>query len=507
MNPVENPTFQHLRKRLLFWEIFIAFVTLCLFWLIQFMKGSEQAVIVVIMFGTLLLCVVYPRSGFYVLTAVMFTESLVGGLNMVATIANQMEIEGIHPIFESAFFYLTTPGLAFAVILGYVISRYLSNTTPFGMMTTEYIMLVPALLCITFLPLSFILQHPALPVIADCLPGMFFIMGIFIARLFYPVKGAFYIWLNVLCIGNHIIGIGFFIFIVVTSFFTYPVYFVMTAIRTLMGPTDFPIFLVPILLCVIIYCRKDVSRGWMIFYHFSLWAFFLRLIIAMYRGPIAATFLAMAFVYFLSAPDKRALMRIFFLRMLIIIAIVVVLFITVVPYGDVVIQATFVERFTGLFQQGEEHELAKASLAERKWETDTAWNEVKEHPIVGHGPGAELDFRFYSRQDTDRRAYIHDGYLWLWHKFGILGPISIIFFLLAPFIRGWQLRRKELSTTEMAFLIGAMSATVSIFPAIVTNSIIARGQGLLMLITCFSILLNIERRVMKTEGMDIRPYL
>jgi O-antigen ligase len=507
VNPLEHPVFRFLQKRFTVWEIFLGALTLGLFYSVAALKGSELSMVAVVTLGVLVMCILYPRGSLYVLIALVYAESFFGGLNQVATVAKQFEIAGFEKAAQSAFFYMVFPGIIFLAVLGYAISRFLSNPAPFGMLTTEYIMLVPPLLCLTFAPLSFILDHPRLAIVADSLPGLFFILGIIIARVFFPVKGFFFLMLNALCIGNHIMGLGFLIFTLASGLLVQNLVFVVWVGRILMGPTDFNIFLVPILLAVLIYCGKDIPRGWRIFYGFSLWAFFLRLIFSLFRGPIAATLLAFVVIYFLFPPIKRLEMRRYFLRMAAITFICILLFIWIVPFGGMVLKGIFVERFTGMFRQGEKYESAKLSLEFRAAETQVAMGEIMDYPIIGHGPGAEIAFRFVANMDAEKRAYIHNGYLWLWHKFGIAGPISIVLFLLTPFVRGLQLRRKKLTDVESAFLIGVMASTICIFPAIVTNSIIARGQGLVMLVMCFAILLTIERRVLRDEGMDINPYL
>lgn len=489
------------------WEFLLALATLGLFWFVTNLKGYEMAAVTVVGLGILGLCIGYPRGGFYITIILVYADSLFGAFNMVAGVAKNFNITGYDTILESAFFYLIFPGIIIAVVLGYAISRFLSNPKPFGMLPTEYIMLIPPLLVVTFIPVSIFLKHPVLPMVADCLPGLYLILGIISARVFFPLKGLFFMMVNILCIGNHIIGIGFLFFTIGKGILTEHPLFVVWAGRILQGPTDFNIFLTPICLAIILYCGKNLSKGWLIFYHFSFWAFFLRLMISLFRGPIAALFLAFIFLYFLSPPEIRAKMRRFFLQMAIILVIFITVFVLIFPFGGMMLQAIFVERFTGIFKEGYEHETAKLSLQHRVAETRVAWEEIREFPIFGHGPGAELDFRTEAKRSAERRTYIHNGYLWLWHKFGIIGPISMILFLLTPYIRGLQLRRKKLSNVELCFLTAVMATTVSIFPAIITNSIIARPQGLIMLIFCFTILLTIERRVLRDEGVDIDHYL
>ncbi len=505
MNPERHPTFIFLQRRLWIWEIFLTVATLGIFWFISYMKGFELGSASVIAIGILTMCIVYPRGGFYVIILLIFLESYIGVINQVVTIAGIFEIIGFYPVMQAAYFYILFPAVVFTLILGYLISRRLSNPAPFGMLTTEYIMLVPPLLCLTFAPMSFVMEHPTLSIIADCMLGLFFIAGIIVARVFYPIKGMFYILLNYACIANHAIGFGFLIYTLRTGLLTQNPLFVVWSGRYLMGQTDFNMFLVPILFCVIIWRGPELPRGWRIFYGFSFWAFFLRLIFSLFRGPIAATIFAFIIIYFLANAVQRLEIRRYAVRMLAAVILVILFILVIIPNGGMILDYLFVQRFTGIFAQDTSE--GNLSLEIRAVENVKVWEEISEFPIFGYGPGAEIDFRFAANGNTETRSFIHNGYLWLWHKFGILGPISMVLFLLTPFFRGLQLRRKKLTPDESAFLTGAMATTISIFPAIVTNSIIARPQGLLMLILCFTFLLTIERRTLRDEGMDISPYL
>jgi len=487
------------------WELFLTVATLGLFWFITYMKGSELGSASVIALGVLTMCIVYPRGGFYVIILLIFLESYIGVINQVVTIADIFDEVGIYPVMQAAYFYILFPAVIFTIILGYLISRRISNPAAFGMLTTEYIMLVPPLLCLTFAPISFALQYPTLSIIADCMFGLFFIAGIIFGRVFFPIRGMFYILLNYVCIANHVIGFGFLFYVLNTGLIFRNTLFVVWAGRYLMGQTDFNMFLVPILFAVIIWRGKELSRGWRLFYGFSFWAFFLRLIFSLFRGPIAATLFALVIIYFLAKAEQRFEIRRYAVRMVAAIVLAVFLFLIVVPHGRMVLQELFVKRFTAIFAQDTEE--GNLSLQIRSVENAKIWEEIRAFPLFGYGPGAEVEFRFSDKANTEKRSFFHNGYLWLWHKFGILGPISMILFLLTPFYRGLQLRRKKLTPDESAFLAGVMASTVCIFPAIVTNSIIARPQGLLMLILCFTFLLTIERRVFRDEGLDINPYL
>ncbi|WP_143536822.1 O-antigen ligase family protein [Rubricoccus marinus] len=64
---------------------------------------------------------------------------------------------------------------------------------------------------------------------------------------------------------------------------------------------------------------------------------------------------------------------------------------------------------------------ADVSLLNRYEETASAWREIQQSPILGHGWGAQVFRKDLIANGTLSWGFIHNGYIWLWHKVGILG--------------------------------------------------------------------------------------
>lgn len=75
------------------------------------------------------------------------------------------------------------------------------------------------------------------------------------------------------------------------------------------------------------------------------------------------------------------------------------------------------------------------TLLWRVEETGYAWNQIKVHPFVGIGL-----FNFYRPPFFDGdtlQTYIHNGYLWIWLKTGLIGLIPFLCFILGFVLHGF----------------------------------------------------------------------
>lgn len=67
------------------------------------------------------------------------------------------------------------------------------------------------------------------------------------------------------------------------------------------------------------------------------------------------------------------------------------------------------------------------SLINRFRETAAAWELIKLNPVLGYGMGVPYVFFDLAHMGTDKDAFIHNGYISLWYKFGLWGLLLIIF--------------------------------------------------------------------------------
>lgn len=76
------------------------------------------------------------------------------------------------------------------------------------------------------------------------------------------------------------------------------------------------------------------------------------------------------------------------------------------------------------------------SLVNRFLETGAVWEHIQTNPILGHGMGVSYRFFDITYEMSDAKSFIHNGYIALWYKLGIWGPILILSFLVACVRKG-----------------------------------------------------------------------
>ena len=96
----------------------------------------------------------------------------------------------------------------------------------------------------------------------------------------------------------------------------------------------------------------------------------------------------------------------------------------------------------------------------RHWETTNAWENVQHHPVGGIGPST--DWTFYNSFDGRFQpygfTYLHNSYLWVWLRFGLLGLVAYVGLFAAS---AWKLLGRRLpleSTIAGAMMVGLVIA-------------------------------------------------
>ena len=83
------------------------------------------------------------------------------------------------------------------------------------------------------------------------------------------------------------------------------------------------------------------------------------------------------------------------------------------------------------------------SSAYRRWETANTWENVQHHPITGIGPST--DWTFYNSFDGRFQPYgynyLHNSYIWVWLRFGLLGLVAFVGLLATS---AWKLLGRRL---------------------------------------------------------------
>lgn len=87
------------------------------------------------------------------------------------------------------------------------------------------------------------------------------------------------------------------------------------------------------------------------------------------------------------------------------------------------------------------------SLVNRFRETAAAWEHILRNPILGRGMGVPYAFFDLAHMATDRDAFIHNGYVSLWYRFGLWGLGLVLFIWARLAWRGLQAFRIQSGDT------------------------------------------------------------
>lgn len=128
---------------------------------------------------------------------------------------------------------------------------------------------------------------------------------------------------------------------------------------------------------------------------------------------------------------------------------------------------------------------ADISLLNRYAEAAATWDAILQSPILGSGWGAPVVRYDLISQYTAYSSFVHNGYLWLWHKVGIWGLLLLCITLAGTIWEGARATRARSAPREpRALAAGATGAIVAyIVLAIPSNPYVVLDQMLVVAIT------------------------
>lgn len=102
---------------------------------------------------------------------------------------------------------------------------------------------------------------------------------------------------------------------------------------------------------------------------------------------------------------------------------------------------------------------ADDSLRTRFSESAAVWEMIRVNPILGYGMGVDYRYYDFTVDVSYTRAFIHNGYLSLWFKFGIWGLCMVLFFLGTSVKRAYSVFRS--AGTDMTVAATSLSIVCS----------------------------------------------
>ena len=110
------------------------------------------------------------------------------------------------------------------------------------------------------------------------------------------------------------------------------------------------------------------------------------------------------------------------------------------------------------------------SMINRFYESKVVLNRIFQNPILGYGMGVPYIFYDIVHGGTDQDPFVHNAYLGLWYKFGILGLSLIIYIWLKVLRDGIRtLRINSMPLTRIATFSSAMALTAFAVGAMTSN--------------------------------------
>ena len=109
---------------------------------------------------------------------------------------------------------------------------------------------------------------------------------------------------------------------------------------------------------------------------------------------------------------------------------------------------------------------ADVSLLNRFLESRSAWELIKQNPIAGYGIGTTFGFFDTIYNATWVKSYIHNGYLLLWFKFGIVGLLLVLFAWARAILAAHRVwRRREIADWERTLGLTVAIILISLIPS------------------------------------------
>jgi O-antigen ligase len=217
----------------------------------------------------------------------------------------------------------------------------------------------------------------------------------------------------------------------------------------------------------------NLSPGRRRFYQFSFFLCLVRIIVSMFRGAMAGTLIAILIAtIFVESARRWKWVRSLLVSLLVAAAIMTALVMSIPP-----VRAVFNVALLGRLKLAINAGSGGGSLEFRQLETEVAMEDIREDPIIGHGPGSMITKHFDPLNYARVELYLHSGFVWYWYKLGILGIATVLAFFIGIYGTCLRLLRRKLHPPDRGWVIGTLAATIAMLPVIHTNNMLIRSQG------------------------------
>ena len=126
------------------------------------------------------------------------------------------------------------------------------------------------------------------------------------------------------------------------------------------------------------------------------------------------------------------------------------------------------------------------SVLNRVAESRAVWDLISKNPIAGAGLGAEVTFFHIMRRSTQHTYYIHNAYLYLWFKFGIVGLLVFLTSFGAKIRQGILRLRDVGDEVQRASVMAAVAILAAMLEITITSPQFYARDSILIIAICWA---------------------
>ena len=134
------------------------------------------------------------------------------------------------------------------------------------------------------------------------------------------------------------------------------------------------------------------------------------------------------------------------------------------------------------------------SLINRFYEWRAVWDASKASLLVGHGFGVPFHFFNVIYFFTESKTFVHNGYLGIFYRHGILGSGLVAFIVVASFVRGINLVRNTPNRLDHAVALTCVLILLGLSIAMLTEDVLLPADGAFASMVPIALLSSLTQR-------------
>jgi O-antigen ligase len=130
--------------------------------------------------------------------------------------------------------------------------------------------------------------------------------------------------------------------------------------------------------------------------------------------------------------------------------------------------------------------LEDKSVANRVAESEVVWKLISRNPIAGAGLGSEISYFHLLRQSTQHTYYMHNAYLYLWFKLGLIGLVVFLTAFVSKIKAGYTWLKTCGDDTRRVPVMAALAILVAMMEITITSPQFYARDSILIIVLCWA---------------------